>query len=161
MFAGGQLDDGTAVLVRQLSQLVLPAPRLVLDYACGIGVLALAARQIWPQAALHLVDHDALALRAARHNLAGGAAEFIQAENLTPLTARYDLMLSNPPIHAGNKLDYSVVQQLVEEAPRYLAARGQLLLVTQQTVPVQRWAKAAETVVQEQGFKVWRVSQGG
>ena len=161
LFAGGQIDAGTALLLRQIPQLGMPAPRLVLDYACGIGVLGLAARHLWPQAALHVLDHDSLALRAARHNLGSGAVEFVQAENLAPLTARYDLMLSNPPIHAGNKLDYSVVQQLVEEAPRYLAARGQLLLVTQQTVPVQRWAKTAETLVQEQGFKVWRVRQGG
>ena len=162
LFAGGQLDAGTALLVQQLPQLAAPAPRLVLDYACGIGVLGLAARQVWPQATLHLLDHDALALQAARHNLNGkGSCEFIQAEDLSTVTARYDLMLSNPPIHVGNRLDYGVAQRLVEEAPRYLAARGQLLLVTQQTVPVQRWANGAECMAQEQGFKVWRVGQSG
>lgn len=162
LFAGGQLDAGTALLLRQLPQLAIPSPRLVLDFACGIGVLGLAARQQWPQAALHLLDHDALALRAARHNLSGkGATEFMQAEDLSAVTARYDLVLSNPPIHDGNRLDYGVTQRLVEAAPRYLAARGQLLLVTQQTVPVQRWANVAECVTQEQGFKVWRVGQGG
>lgn len=157
LFAGGALDAGTALLLRLLPQWTKP-PKLLLDYACGTGVLGMAARLLWPDAKVHGLDHDALALRAAALNLP--EAELLQAENLTVSSARYDLIVSNPPIHAGAQQDYSVVQKLVTDAPDYLARGGQLIMVTQQTVPVQRWAKQAVPLLQEDGYKIWSVKAG-
>ncbi len=157
LFAGGALDAGTALLLRMLPQWTKP-PKMMLDYACGTGVIGVAARQLWPEASVHALDHDALALRAVALNLPG--AELLQAENLSSCSARYDLIVSNPPIHLGAQQDYSVVQNLVTTAPDYLARGGQLVMVTQQTVPVQRWSKQATTLLQEDGFKVWSVKAG-
>jgi 16S rRNA (guanine1207-N2)-methyltransferase len=159
LFAEGMLDSATALLMAQLSS--MPAPKIVLDYACGTGVLALAAQQLWPEARLHLLDHDALALRAARWNIGRGEAheaEYVQAENMAACSARYDLIVSNPPIHLGVIQNYDVVEQLVMDAPNYLARGGKLVLVTQKTVPVQRWAKNATVIAQEEAFKVWVVT---
>jgi len=154
MFAAGGLDTASALLIAQLSQ--LPAPKTVLDYACGTGVLALAARQSWPEARLHLLDHDALAIRAAQDNVPD--ADYTQAKTLAACSARYDLILSNPPIHNGTLQDYTVVEQLVRESPNHLARGGKLVLVTQQTVPVQHWAKKTTVLAQENGFRVWAVA---
>lgn len=157
LFAGGALDAGTALLLRLLPQ-VAKAPKMLLDYACGTGLLGIAARQLWPETKIHALDHDALALRAAALNLP--QAELVQAESLAACSARYDVILSNPPIHDGARQDYGVVQQLVTMAPDYLARGGQLIMVTQQTVPVQRWAKQAMPLLQEDGYKVWSVKAG-
>lgn len=154
LFAGGMLDAGTALLLRILPQMV-KAPKLLLDYACGTGVLGMAARQLWPEAKLHSLDTDALALRAVALNLP--EAERLQADSLSVCSARYDLIVSNPPIHDGARQDYGVVQKLVTMAPDYLARGGQLVMVAQQTVPVQRWAKQAMPLLQEDGYKVWSV----
>jgi 16S rRNA (guanine1207-N2)-methyltransferase len=153
LFAAGKLDAASALLLAQLPS--LPMPKILLDYACGTGVLALGARRLWSQARLHLVDHDALALRAARDNVPG--LEYIHGEALSVCSARYDLIISNPPIHAGRKQDYSVVERLVGDAPLYLTRGGRLVLVAQQTVPVQRWAKTATVLVQAEGFRVWQI----
>jgi 16S rRNA (guanine1207-N2)-methyltransferase len=155
MFAGGTLDPATALLIEQLSGLA--APKTVLDYACGTGIIGLAALQHWPQARLDCVDHDALALLAAAENVPQAGA-FVQAEDLSACAGRYDLILSNPPIHHGKRQDYAVVEKLVTTAPHYLARQGVLLLVTQQTVPVQHWSQHATVLVQAEGFRVWRVT---
>ncbi len=157
LFAGGALDAGTALLLRMLPQWTKP-PKLTLDYASGTGVIGLAAHLLWPEAKIHALDHDALALRAAALNLP--EAELLQAENLAACSARYDLILSNPPIHDGAQQDYGVVQKLVTMAPDYLARGGQLIMVTQQTVPVQRWNKQATPLLQEDGYKIWSVKAG-
>lgn len=120
-------------------------------------MIGVAARQLWPEASVHALDHDALALRAVALNLPG--AELLQAENLSSCSARYDLICRRP-IRIGAQQDYSVVQDLVTTAPDYLARGGQLVMVTQQTVPVQRWSKQATTLLQEDGFKVWSVKAG-
>ncbi len=153
MFAAGRLDPGSALLIECMAR--LPAPKLMLDFACGAGILALAARRCWPDARLHLLDYDALAIMAARENIAG--AEYIQGDGLASCRARYDLIVSNPPIHAGAKQDFGVVKELLAAAPRYLTSRGHLVLVTQKTVPIARFAPAATVLAEENGYRVWQI----
>ena len=43
---------------------------------------------------------------------------------------RYDLIISNPPFHAGLKADYSVTRRLICEANQHLTRSGRLVMVT-------------------------------
>lgn len=49
-------------------------PRRVLDLGTGSGILALAAAALWPEAEVHAVDDDPVAVQVARENAAANRA---------------------------------------------------------------------------------------
>ncbi len=158
VFAHGRIDAGTALLISKLPA-IAPHAR-ALDFGAGSGLIARAL--VDAGAVVDMLESDALALDAARENVPEARA-ILGADFSALGEARYDLIASNPPIHAGRARDPSVVSRLVAEAPRYLASSGALLLVTERTVPIPRLAKdhfaAVELVAEQIGYRVWRLSQ--
>lgn len=162
LFAHGRLDDGTRALLAALPEVEEGAR--VLDFACGAGLLAAVLLRRQPTARVDLLDVDALALEAARRNVPG-AEHFIASdawEALDP-SFRYDLILSNPPLHTGKGSDERVLRKLVEEAPKRLRPNGTLLLVTQRQVPLrprleERFARV-EIVRDVPGYRIWSASR--
>ncbi len=159
VFAKGGLDDGTRLLVGTLA--TLPAPGSVLDYGCGIGVIAAHVRTQFPSARIDMADWDVLALLSASQNVAGTGTHV--AASLADLgDGTYDLIVSNPPIHDGKSEDYTVLGQLIAQSPTRLTPKGQLVLVVQQRVPVAEWLSAAfskvEKAAENTRFCVWRAS---
>ncbi len=158
VFARGGLDPASAALIAALPP---PAPNSrVLDFACGVGVLGLTQRQAEPTIALDLLDADAVAAAAARENVPGARVFLGDGWRAVPADARYDRIISNPPLHRGKSRDDSMLKALIAETPRRLRPGGALWLVTQRTIPVQRWLKTAlgsATLIQEsRRFRVWR-----
>ena len=175
-FAKGGLDAGTRLLLSALDGqtsvgataplTIASAPR-ALDFACGTGVIAAHLLSLRPQASIEKADHDALAVAAASENVPGGRA--LVAPSLRHLSAagsaieRYDMIVSNPPIHAEKSEDYTVLGQLVAQAPEKLAANGSLVLVVQGRIPVGPWLSAGflrvETILQDSRYRVWHARE--
>jgi 16S rRNA (guanine1207-N2)-methyltransferase len=157
LFAHGRLDDGTLLLVGSLPA-KLPGPR-ALDFGCGAGVIALALRQRFPEVELDLVDSDALAVEAARRNLPDARVHLGDAWSALPEAARFDLIVSNPPLHRGKGEDFELIGKLIDGAARRLRRRGQLLVVAQRRIQLGRWLEdrfAAVRVEREsRGFRLW------
>ena len=131
VFARGGLDPGTALLLAHLPK--LRASARVLDFAAGTGVIAAALLQLAPGVAVDLVEIDALALAAAAENVP--AARAFSGVGLAAVgDARYDLILSNPPVHEGVADDSAVLQALIADAPRYLVPGGALQIVVQRRI---------------------------
>jgi len=161
LFAHGHLDAGTHLLIGAPIRL---APRArVLDFGCGSGLVALAARQQAPTLRLTLLDHDALALHAAAHNLP--RATLVLGDGLGALSggAHFDAILSNPPFHEGKPETARVLQELVAGASRRLTRAGELWVVAQR-----RFALGAQLaphfqqvqrLAEGRGFRVWRASR--
>jgi len=124
----------------------------VLDLCTGSGCLAILAAFAFPRATIDAVDLSAGALALARRNVAthrlGDRITLHRGDLLQPLgTARYDLIISNPPyVDAGGmaKLppEYrheprmalaagadglDLVHRILAEAPRHLRKGGALL----------------------------------
>jgi 16S rRNA (guanine1207-N2)-methyltransferase len=137
LFAHGRLDDGTRLLIGSLPR-KLPGRR-VLDFGCGAGVIGLALRQRFPDAELDLVDSDALAVEAARRNLPGARVHLGDAWMALPGSDRFDLIVSNPPLHRGKAEDPELIRELVDGAAQRLRRRGELLLVAQRRLALGRW----------------------
>ncbi len=157
VFAAGRLDPASAALLAAVAP--FGARDRVLDFGCGAGALSAAIRRTRPEAALHLLDADAVAIEAARENVPDGALHLGDGWRAAP-DLRVDRIVSNPPIHRGKGEDFAALAALIAEAPRHLRSGGMLELVVQSQVPVRPWLEAAfarvEAVGDDRRFTVWR-----
>jgi 16S rRNA (guanine1207-N2)-methyltransferase len=157
LFAKGELDPGTRLLLGVLPH--LKAGDRALDYGCGTGVVAAAIRHRQPGVVLDLFDADAMALAAAKENVpdAGLALGTSPAD----AGAGYRLIASNPPIHRGKAEDLSTVERLITVGPTRLTKGGELLMVVQKRVAVDKLAVAAkvkaEVAAEDTLYRVWRL----
>jgi 16S rRNA (guanine1207-N2)-methyltransferase len=157
LFAHGRLDDGTRLLIGSLPW-KLPGAR-VLDFGCGAGVIALALRQRFPEAELDLVDSDALAVEAARRNLPGARVHLGDAWSALSSGDRFDLIVSNPPLHRGKEEDFELIRKLIDGGAQRLRRRGALLVVAQRRVALGRWLvdrfAAASVERESRSHRLW------
>ena len=163
LFAHGRLDDGTRLLIDSLPGKLLGAR--VLDYGCGAGVIGLALRQRFPEAELDLVDSDALAIEASRRNLPDARVHLGDAWSALPDSARFDLIVSNPPLHRGKEEDFELIRKLVDGAAGRLRRRGELLVVVQRRLALGRWLEdrfASVSVRSEsRAYRLWSATRPG
>ncbi len=156
LFADGALDAGTALLLAHLPS--LPYGARVLDYGCGTGPIAAAIAARDPSAEIDLLDVDAVALHAARINVGRGRCILGSAlGDVGPQT--YHLIVSNPPLHIGIVEDHAVLHQLIAAAPAHLKAGGQLLMMVQRRIALDRVLGAAfktvETIADDGRYRIW------
>lgn len=163
VFAGGALDPATEMLLETLPALLAHKPGRILDFACGIGVIAAAVSQALPQIRVHAMDNDAIAVeavRAALPRVSVACGDGWAARPLLPaVSGGYDLVLSNPPLHQGHDLDTSIIEALISEAPLHLTRSGRLVLVTQRQRPAGEWMEKVfdevELLREDNRFRVW------
>ncbi len=108
LFSPRQIDEGSSLL---LSLLDLGSDEVVLDMGCGYGALGLAIAKAKPDAQVHMVDRDYLAIEYAQKN-----AELNNIKNVSVYTSDalsnvasdlpLTLMISNLPAKVGNELFY-------------------------------------------------------
>jgi 16S rRNA (guanine1207-N2)-methyltransferase len=160
IFAAGRLDEGTALLLGAMPAFA-PGAR-VLDYGCGSGVIGAAALAQESGMVLDMLDSDTVALEAARENVPGGrpvlGTRVADAGHKT-----YAAILSNPPLHQGVAEDHTLLDRLVTDAPSHLAPGGQLQIVVQRRLPLDRlFAEhfgSADVVAENGRFRVWRAQR--
>ncbi len=163
LFAHGRLDAATALLAQALPRVRPEA--CVLDYGCGLGTLLLAVRARLPRATLHGLDAEALALEAARRNVPDATLHLGTRLADLPDDLRFDLIVSNPPIHDGHARDTRAAEAFARDAARRLTRRGQVLAVGQRTLPLGRWLEQGfdevEIAAENASFCVWRAAVPG
>jgi len=159
VFAHGKLDSGTRMLLEVLPPLSDRSE--VLDFGCGIGVISAVIMRRFPKARVDMLDIFAPAVDAASQNVPDARPILGDGWGATGLS-KYDLVISNPPIHTGKGEDFRILTDLVEKAPLHLKERGQILLVVQSTVPVQRILKTffdnVDLVTKSTQYHVWKVT---
>ena len=105
LFSSQQLDDGTRLL---LENLPTSKPVKILDMGCGYGGLGIPVAAAYPDAQLHMVDRDLLAVRFAAENanlnrlantVTTGGLGF---DRLSP-DLKFDWILCNLPARIGEK----------------------------------------------------------
>lgn len=138
VFSHDGLDAGTAYL---LASLKVRRGERVLDLGCGWGALGLVAARAGA-AAVDLVDVSLPAVAAAARNIAAAGLTNARALPSDALTAvagnRYDLIVSNPPFHAGKAVDYDASQAFIAGARDLLTPRGRLVVVANAFIRYER-----------------------
>ena len=162
VFAKGRLDRGTEFLLDVLSRYEFKRTHQIADFACGTGVIARWFANRYPDAHIDATDADSWSIELTKLNAPTAHVVVSDGWQSIGLDRCYDLIISNPPVHLGKEQDYSVLAGLLRDAKPRLHYRGQIILVVQHHVPLERMARAedykvVEVIEHTSGYKVWRV----
>ena len=161
LFAQGGLDQGSALLAAHLP--ALPPNAIVFDFGCGTGVLSAALRAKVPGVQLQMLDHDAIAIIAARENVPGAMAICGLSMGALPLWQRYHAIISNPPLHQGKDRTLAPLTELLQAAPSRLIDEGKLILVVQRHEPLQKPLQElflnVALLAEDSRYRVWCASK--
>ncbi len=141
VFAHGRLDAGSACLLSALAGENLAGE--VLDFGAGAGVVGACIARRKPGTRVTLLDSNALALRSCAETLAANrlSATLLASDGLSEVRDRYDVIVSNPPIHAGVRTDNTLGQQLLADVCGRLSPGGRLILVANIHLPYEGWLR--------------------
>lgn len=167
VFAEGRLDAGTELLLQNLPGDAIRSH--VLDFGCGIGVIAAALQERQRGIRTVLLDVDSVALHAAGQNLPGAtcaAGDGWGALEEARIRERFDLIATNPPFHSQRDEDFALMRNLIAGAPSHLLPRGRLVLVTQRTIGVgrlfdQAFPGRARLLAEDRRYQVWTGAMPG
>ena len=162
VFSRGHTDNGTRELLEAVD---FSTAKSILDLGCGYGVIGIVAAKLMPTSRVLLTDPNERAIALALQNIVENAvpnAEARPGEGLLPAGDEcFDLILTNPPIRAGN----AVVFALIAAAAVQLNNGGAFYLVARTKQGARTFAKEmsrhfaqVDQVGQGSGFRVYRGS---
>jgi 16S rRNA (guanine1207-N2)-methyltransferase len=126
VFSYGRLDPGTRLLIDTME--IAPGDT-ALDDGCGYGAIGIAAAALAPRGFAWLVDSNARAIELARANLRLNGIRNARARRADSLDALpgvvFDIILTNPPLHAG----WAVIGAMLDQAHERLGPGGRLWVV--------------------------------
>ncbi len=163
MFALGTLDAGTKLLLDAVLSLIHKRNHLsLLDVGCGSGIIGNVLLSYNDTLHYTGLDNDLLALTATEKNLAHYAPRVkkVFAQDLHTLVEKYDVILSNPPMHTEKEEHTNIITDLIKTAPQHLTKDGTLIIVAQSRLNLHDdFAQAFATVTilnKTPRFTIWQ-----
>ena len=113
----------------------------VLDFGCGAGVIGACIGTLNQKVNLTCLDSNALALKSCEETLAANGLDgtVIASDGLSEVQHSYDMIISNPPIHAGVKTDTHMSMRLLDSVHKHIKPGGSLILVANRHLPYEKW----------------------
>lgn len=158
VFAHGRLDEGTALLLDALAAMELKGD--VLDFACGAGLIGACIASRHADTRVTLLDSSALALKACKETLEANhlKGSVLASDGLSGINGCFDLVVSNPPIHAGIRTDNRLGMRLLESVQTHIRPGGHLIMVANVHLPYEAWIlkrfKRYSELAANENFKV-------
>ncbi len=160
VFAWDRLDPGSALLIDALSPDL--AGRAA-DLGAGVGALSVELLRRCPGiVSLDLFEAEARALELARANVEALApdipVDYHWHDVARGVPGRFDLVVMNPPFHAGRAAEPSLGNAFIAAARAALVPGGRLLLVANRHLPYEAALDSGFASVRRlreaEGFKV-------
>ena len=137
VFSEDELDPATRLL---LETVTLPHSGRILDLGCGAGVIGLWCARRMPGVTVTMTDVSVPAVECAKRSAALNDLPDVEIALGDGLSAfgrrRFDVVLTNPPVHSHGKQDHEITKQFVRWAIQAIGRKGRLWLVTAPTTPV-------------------------
>ena len=165
IFGWDKIDRGSAYLIEHLDNflMTLPEPpKNALDLGCGYGYLSLNLSHL--QIPVTATDNNAAAVIACERNFNRFPinGKVIPANCAQGITDKFDLIVCNPPFHAGFSVDNDLTDRFLKAAHDRLSSRGIACFVTNLHIPLERKAlkyfHQAECILANGNFKLIRLS---
>jgi 16S rRNA (guanine1207-N2)-methyltransferase len=123
VFSFGKIDKGSDLI---LNKAKIEKSKKVLDLGCGYGLIGIVIAKIY-NAKVTMVDINERALTFATKNAKKNNVdvEIIKSDAFKEIKNKFDVILFNPPQHAGKKLCFS----MIEDSKKYLEKDGSLQVV--------------------------------
>lgn len=119
------LDYGTRVLLENIN---LENKRTFLDVGCGCGPIGIYIAKQSSNNKVDMIDINVNAVKLTnmgiRENKLNNATAFV-SDIYDKINKKYDMIITNPPIHAGKKVVYNIIR----DAKNYLNDNGELWIV--------------------------------
>ncbi len=126
LFSPKEIDQGTRLLIDTLE---VPTNGLFLDIGCGYGPIGLVLAKMNPQANVHLIDRDFVAVEYAGKNARKNHIENCEiylSNGFSNITETgFDLIVSNIPAKTGKELYWI----LIADSYKHLKQNGKMYLV--------------------------------
>ncbi|MDF2182311.1 methyltransferase [Neptuniibacter sp. CAU 1671] len=167
VFGWDKIDKGSAYLIEHLDQFLMTLiepPRSALDLGCGYGYLSLNLSHL--DIPVTATDNNAAAIKACEYNFNRYPidAQAVADNCAEQIAKKFDLIVCNPPFHAGFSVDGDLTDRFLKAAHDHLESRGIACFVTNLHIPLERkaarWFKQAEVIAANGHFKLIRLSHG-
>lgn len=161
VFSQQRLDKGTALLLDTLPTFT----GRILEFGCGSGVLACDLLSRSESAHLTAVDIDWAAVTSTTRTLQDNGYEHrsrvLWSDGLTEVPKEpYDVLVTNPPFHAGIKTHYEPSERFFRECHAWLRPGGELWWVANDFLDYQSVLDKAfrycDEKRHERGFRIFR-----
>jgi 23S rRNA (guanine1835-N2)-methyltransferase len=166
VFSRERLDVGTRLLLQHMPS--ASGANDIIDLGCGNGIVGMLAAQQHPGATLRFIDESYMAIASARANFMQlpspqNPAHFIIGNGLQECDAKQaDLILCNPPFHAGHAVGDASAMAMFGEAARVLKEEGALWVVGNRHldyhIKLKRWFKRVELAASNNKFVVLKAT---
>ena len=145
LFGWNKVDKGSRFLVENLAAMLGGSgghkAKHALDLGCGYGYLSQFADQYAEQ--ITATDNNAAAIKASLRNLNTASATVVASNAGDTLTANsFDLILCNPPFHAGFDIEGDLTDLFLRAVARLLTPEGVACFVVNQHIPLERKAQS-------------------
>lgn len=161
LFSWSALDEGTRRLIEHME--IGPRDH-VLDLGCGYGIVGVVAGHEAREGRVVMVDISASALEASRRTLSLYALPHCEVRLSDVIDGvrgeRFDVVVTNPPIHQGFGVEREVAMQFVHDAVHVLRPGGRLYLVGAVVLPyraiIERVFGSVEVLFDDRHYRVYR-----
>ncbi|WP_243836972.1 16S rRNA (guanine(1207)-N(2))-methyltransferase RsmC [Psychromonas algicola] len=157
VFSFGELDKGSELLLNNLPEALNGT---ALDFGCGAGVLSCYLLKQYPELTLDMVDINAYALASAQLTLAKNdlKANVFASDVFSKVDKQYDVLISNPPFHSGQKTNYEAAETFINQSKNHLKKKGKLIIVANKFLRYEPLLNAAyKTFVEEAADNKFKV----
>ncbi|MCG8452899.1 MAG: methyltransferase [Spirochaetales bacterium] len=144
VFSSQKVDDATTFLLETFHKYenLCPKHGRILDLGCGNGVIAQELSKLAPNAEIHGMDDQWLAVLSAQFNcsdsiqlhwehspFALGCSLAGEPQSGVPWSPPFQMIVTNPPFHLEHEIDLSLPLRLFFESRRILEPGGSLIVV--------------------------------
>jgi len=158
VFSKDRIDKGSRLLLESVEPLT---KERVLDLGCGWGAIGIIIARLYPQADVHLSDINPRAISLAKKN---AKKNFVnvhvhRSDIFQRIDAQFDVILTNPPIRAGKKVIYEMIEKSYENL--YSGGTFYAVVRTKQGAnsygnELKKYFSSVEIVRRGGGYKVFR-----
>ncbi|PIE20787.1 MAG: rRNA methyltransferase [Neptuniibacter caesariensis] len=165
VFGWDKIDKGSQYLIEHLDHFLMTLPEppeSALDLGCGYGYLALNMAHL--NIPITATDNNAAAILACQRNFDRYPinGKVVAANCAAGIHEKFDLILCNPPFHAGFSVNGDLTDRFLQAAHDHLNQRGVACFVTNLHIPLERKAlqhfHQAECIAANGNFKLVRLS---